>query len=163
MPRTSARRTHERSRSWRRSSARRAGASSRWPRIADGASPSAEATSASGRPRSPCACARMAGSRLSMGRQIRAAAPRRSFGEVRAEHQAGVHGDEGGDYNFYAYMAEVEVDPETGQITPVEIVMAVDVGTIINPTAHQGQLEGAFVYGLGNSLMEELVVEDGRV
>lgn len=67
------------------------------------------------------------------------------------------------DTSFYAYMIEVEVDPETGQVRPLEVVMAVDVGTIINPVAHQGQLEGSFVYGLGNAMMEELVVEDGKV
>jgi CO/xanthine dehydrogenase Mo-binding subunit len=60
-------------------------------------------------------------------------------------------------------MIEVEADPETGQIRPIEVTMVVDVGTIINPIAHQGQLEGSFVYGLGNAVMEELVVEDGRV
>lgn len=38
-----------------------------------------------------------------------------------------------------------------------------DVGTVINPLAHGGQLEGGFVFGLGNALCEELVVEDGRV
>jgi CO/xanthine dehydrogenase Mo-binding subunit len=39
----------------------------------------------------------------------------------------------------------------------------VDVGTIINPVAHRGQLVGGFVFGLGGGLMEELVVEDGTV
>jgi CO/xanthine dehydrogenase Mo-binding subunit len=42
--------------------------------------------------------------------------------------------------------------------------MAVDVGPVINPIAHQGQLDGSFVYGLGNTLMEELTIDDeGRV
>jgi CO/xanthine dehydrogenase Mo-binding subunit len=65
--------------------------------------------------------------------------------------------------NFCAYMIEVEVDPDTGQIKPVEAVEVVDVGTIINPIAHSGQLEGGFVFGLGNALMEELDFADGRV
>jgi len=61
-------------------------------------------------------------------------------------------------------MIEVEVDPDTGRIRPLEGVMVIDVGPIINPIAHQGQLEGSFVYGLGNTLMEELAVDDdGRV
>jgi len=68
------------------------------------------------------------------------------------------------DTSFCAYMIEVEVDPETGHVKPIEAVMAVDVGPIINPTAHQGQLDGSFVYGLGNTMMEELTIdEEGRV
>jgi CO/xanthine dehydrogenase Mo-binding subunit len=61
-------------------------------------------------------------------------------------------------------MIEVEVDPETGQVKPIEAVMTVDVGPIINPVAHQGQLDGSFVYGLGNTMMEELEIDDeGKV
>ena len=67
------------------------------------------------------------------------------------------------DYNFYAYMVEVDVDPDTGEVKIVDAVAAVDVGEIINPVAHQGQLEGAFVYGLGNAVMEELQEADGRL
>jgi CO/xanthine dehydrogenase Mo-binding subunit len=68
------------------------------------------------------------------------------------------------DTSFYAYMIEVEVDPETGQVKPIEAVMTLDTGPIINPVAHQGQLDGSFVYGLGNTLMEELAIdEEGRV
>jgi CO/xanthine dehydrogenase Mo-binding subunit len=76
-----------------------------------------------------------------------------------AEH----HSDEGGDYNFFAYMIEVEVDPDTGAVRPTEAVAVVDVGTVINPVAHQGQLDGGFVFGLGQALTEELVHEDGRI
>jgi len=38
-----------------------------------------------------------------------------------------------------------------------------DVGTIINPVAHQGQVDGGFIYGLGQAVTEELVIQDGRV
>lgn len=77
-----------------------------------------------------------------------------------AEH----HHAEGGDFNFCAYMLEVEVDRETGRVRPTDGVLVVDVGTIINPLAHQGQLEGGFVFGLGNALMEEVGFDDdGRV
>jgi carbon-monoxide dehydrogenase large subunit len=76
----------------------------------------------------------------------------------------GDHGhDEPGDFTFAAYMAEVAVDPETGKADVQQVVLAVDVGTVINPLAHQGQLEGGFIYGLGGALMEELPVEDGKV
>ncbi|MCA1646344.1 MAG: xanthine dehydrogenase family protein molybdopterin-binding subunit [Chloroflexi bacterium] len=66
------------------------------------------------------------------------------------------------DANFAAYLAEVEVDPETGQVDVRNVVLAMDVGTIINPVAHQGQLDGSLLFGLGTARMEELVVTDGR-
>jgi len=64
---------------------------------------------------------------------------------------------------FCAQVAEVAVDPETGQVTVRRFTTAHDVGTIINPIGHQGQIEGGFIQGLGLALMEELRTEDGRI
>jgi CO/xanthine dehydrogenase Mo-binding subunit len=64
---------------------------------------------------------------------------------------------------FSAQVAEVEVDPETGQVTVLRIVTAHDVGTILNPLTHQGQIEGGVIQGLGYALMEEITTEDGRI
>ncbi len=64
---------------------------------------------------------------------------------------------------FCAQVADVEVNPETGDIVVHRFVTAHDVGTIINPTMHQGQIEGGVVMGLGQAFMEELVMENGRV
>ncbi|HUK41740.1 MAG TPA: xanthine dehydrogenase family protein molybdopterin-binding subunit [Candidatus Acidoferrales bacterium] len=60
-------------------------------------------------------------------------------------------------------IAEVEVDPQTGAVNVRRIVSAHDVGTIINPTMHQGQIDGATVMGFGQGIMEELVMENGRI
>lgn len=62
-----------------------------------------------------------------------------------------------------AQVAEVEVDPDTGAVRVRRVVSAHDVGTIINPVAHQGQIEGATVMGMGQGIMEELVMDGGRV
>jgi carbon-monoxide dehydrogenase large subunit len=64
---------------------------------------------------------------------------------------------------FSAQVAEVEVDLETGQVKVLRVVTAHDVGTIINPIAHQGQIDGGFVTGLGLSVTEELITEGGQV
>ncbi len=64
---------------------------------------------------------------------------------------------------FTAQVAEVEVDPETGAIWVRKFTTAHDVGTIVNPVGHQGQINGGFMQGFGYSLMEKLDVEDGRV
>jgi CO/xanthine dehydrogenase Mo-binding subunit len=62
-----------------------------------------------------------------------------------------------------AQAAEVEVDPETGQVHVLRLSSAQAVGTIINETAHQGQIDGCVVQGYGYALTEELAIEDGRV
>ena len=64
---------------------------------------------------------------------------------------------------FSAQVAEVEVDPETCQVKVLRVVTAHDVGTIINRIAHQGQIDGGFVTGLGLAVTEELVTEGGQV
>ena len=76
---------------------------------------------------------------------------------------AGHAADAAGDYGFAACAVEVTVDRETGAVTVDDALLVVDVGTIINPVAHRGQLVGAFAFGFGAALMEELVVEDGVV
>jgi len=62
-----------------------------------------------------------------------------------------------------AQVAEVHVDPETGQLKILHVSAACDSGTIINPPAAEGQVEGAFVQGIGLAMSEEMIIEDGRV
>jgi CO/xanthine dehydrogenase Mo-binding subunit len=64
---------------------------------------------------------------------------------------------------FFAQAAEVEIDPETGQVRVRNIISAHDVGTIINPVTHRGQAEGGMVQGFGFALMENLADEDGKI
>jgi CO/xanthine dehydrogenase Mo-binding subunit len=64
---------------------------------------------------------------------------------------------------FGACAVEVAVDELTGEIAVARAVLVADSGTVINPIAHHGQLEGGFAFGLGAALMEELPVEDGQV
>ena len=64
---------------------------------------------------------------------------------------------------FVAQIAEVEVDRETGFLRVKRIVTAHDVGTVINPLTHQGQIEGGVIQGLGYATMEEVVTESGKV
>ena len=66
-------------------------------------------------------------------------------------------------YGVYAYAIEVSVDRETGSFRIVDAVLVADVGTVINPVAVRGQLEGGFAFGLGQAVMEELRLDEGRV
>jgi CO/xanthine dehydrogenase Mo-binding subunit len=64
---------------------------------------------------------------------------------------------------FTAQVVELEVDPETGQMSLLDVVTAHDVGTIINPLGHQGQIEGGLMQGIGFGMIEEMRAEEGRV
>ncbi|MEX2431509.1 MAG: xanthine dehydrogenase family protein molybdopterin-binding subunit [Dehalococcoidia bacterium] len=64
---------------------------------------------------------------------------------------------------FTAQVAEVAVDPETGEVTVLRFTSAHDVGTIFNPVTHQGQINGGIIMGFGQALLEDFRVEDGRV
>ncbi|RPJ47736.1 MAG: xanthine dehydrogenase family protein molybdopterin-binding subunit [Betaproteobacteria bacterium] len=64
------------------------------------------------------------------------------------------YGNESGAYNFAAQTVEVEVDRGTGQVHLKEIAAVVDCGTVIHPSAAQGQVEGAVVQGIGLAMVE---------
>ena len=65
--------------------------------------------------------------------------------------------------SFCTQIAEVHVDPETGEITVNRFITAHDIGAILNPLNHQGQVEGGMIQGLGFALMEALELEDGHI
>jgi CO/xanthine dehydrogenase Mo-binding subunit len=57
---------------------------------------------------------------------------------------------------------ELEVDPDTGMIRLLDYVSAADAGKAINPDQCIGQDEGAVMFGIGHTLMEEMVYENGQ-
>ena len=69
----------------------------------------------------------------------------------------------GSSTSFIAQVAEVEVDRETGRVKLTKFVSAHDVGTIINPLGHQGQIDGEAIMAIGSGLMEELLDDQGKV
>ena len=52
-------------------------------------------------------------------------------------------------------MAEIEVDTETGKTKVIRMTVCVDGGTVINPQAFDGQLEGGMDQGVGYALREQ--------
>jgi carbon-monoxide dehydrogenase large subunit len=58
------------------------------------------------------------------------------------------------------YIAEVEVDPETGVTEIVRFTAADDFGTIINPMIVEGQVHGGVAQGIGQALLENVVYSD---
>jgi len=65
--------------------------------------------------------------------------------------------------SFVAQVAEVSVDPDSGALKVLRYTTAHDTGTVLNPIGYQGQINGGLQHGLGQAMMEEVIVEDGKV
>jgi len=57
------------------------------------------------------------------------------------------------------HVAEVEVDPGTGEATLLRYTAVDDYGTLINPMLAIGQVQGGLAQGIGQSLMERTVYD----
>jgi CO/xanthine dehydrogenase Mo-binding subunit len=66
-------------------------------------------------------------------------------------------------YVFAVQAAQVAVDKDTGQVRVLRIVAAHDVGKVIHPINVTAQVHGGVMMGLGYGLMEEVVLENGRI
>jgi CO/xanthine dehydrogenase Mo-binding subunit len=65
---------------------------------------------------------------------------------------------------FTAQAAEVEVDPDTGEITVLGFAVAQDAGFAINPMSVEGQMQGGVSQGVGIALSEEMIFDkEGRL
>ena len=101
------------------------------------------------------------GSRISLLNVAREAAAA-SGGKIETR-SAGPTGGRPPNPCFVATVVEVEVDPDTGRVTPTRLTAAHDVGFIINPQLLQAQIDGGLIQSLGFATMEELRSDDGRV
>lgn len=66
-------------------------------------------------------------------------------------------------FAFVAHRAVVDVDVELGLVKVVQIATAQDIGRALNPLSVTGQIEGGIAQGLGLAVMEEIIVQDGKV
>jgi CO/xanthine dehydrogenase Mo-binding subunit len=65
---------------------------------------------------------------------------------------------------FAVHLAEVEVEPDTGQVRVVDQIVVQDVGRALNPAAIEGQIAGAVAQGVGWALAERMAYdESGRL
>jgi carbon-monoxide dehydrogenase large subunit len=58
------------------------------------------------------------------------------------------------------HIAEVEVDPDTGEVDVARYSFVNDFGVVINPLLVDGQAHGGIVQGIGQALRERVVFDD---
>jgi carbon-monoxide dehydrogenase large subunit len=67
-------------------------------------------------------------------------------------------------YPSGAYACEVELDPETGQVTVERFSAADDFGNVVNPMIVTGQVHGGIAQGVGQALLENCAYDsDGQL
>ncbi len=96
-----------------------------------------------------------------------------AHGAVEAEHEyhhrptvpldADGQGDAHLSVMVAAHRAVVDVDPGLGLVKVVQVATGQDVGRALNPTQVIGQIEGGIAQGIGLAVMEEIVLDEGRV
>jgi len=66
-------------------------------------------------------------------------------------------------HTFMASAADVEVDLITGDLKVLKVVNVHDSGKVINPVLAKGQLYGGSLQALGYAMMENMIVQEGRL
>ena len=99
-----------------------------------------------------------------------ASGARVSYGEIARMAEAPIQGhgfyknfESGPEAALCVQVAEVEVDPDTGQVELKHFTSAHSTGTVLNPLMHQGQIDGGVVMGMGYALMEGVMIDGGNV
>jgi aerobic carbon-monoxide dehydrogenase large subunit len=57
------------------------------------------------------------------------------------------------------HVAELEIDPDTGEIEIIAYTAVDDCGNVLNPMIVEGQIHGALASGLGQALLEQAVYD----
>jgi len=66
-------------------------------------------------------------------------------------------------FAWAAYVAQVAVDPLTGEAAVEDFTAVQDIGRVVNPALAAGQVEGGVAQGIGYALMEEVQWREGRM
>jgi len=98
---------------------------------------------------------------------IRVAAGRAGWGSTElpkgsAMGFATVSSQERATATWTACVAQVTVDPKSGEVKVDKLTIAMDVGTAVNPDGVRAQIEGSALWGLSLALKEKAMLKDGR-
>jgi carbon-monoxide dehydrogenase large subunit len=58
------------------------------------------------------------------------------------------------------HICEVEIEPDTGLVTPIRYISVEDVGRVLNPVLVEGQIHGGVAQGMGQALLEQISYDD---
>ena len=83
--------------------------------------------------------------------------------ELKAMDPQTTQGEPMATYAFATQGALVSTDIDSGELEVLSVVASHDVGKAINPANVIGQIEGSISMGLGYTLMEEVILKDGRI
>ena len=83
--------------------------------------------------------------------------------ENTAQGIAAVASQERGSPTWTAVVAEVHVDPSSGQPSVSKLTVAMDVGTAVNPDGVKAQIQGSALYGLSRVLYEDITMKNGSI
>ena len=85
------------------------------------------------------------------------------LGKNEGMGMACVSSQERGSPTWTACVAEVKVDPNSGEVEVKKITVSMDVGTAVNPDGVRKQIEGSALYGISLALYENLTMKNGSI
>ena len=85
------------------------------------------------------------------------------LGENEGMGIACVSSQERGSPTWTACVAEVKVDPKSGDLTIKKVTIAMDVGTAVNPEGVKKQIEGSTLHGISLALYEDMTMKNGSI
>ncbi len=108
------------------------------------------------------------GGALRLANCLRVAAGRAGWGAKKLPPNTGMgiavsSAEERQSPTWVAGIAEVTVDPQTGQYKINRLTIGMDPGTVINPLNAKAQVQGAALWGASQVLAERLTIEDGAL
>ncbi len=74
-------------------------------------------------------------------------------------YESATYAPKGDTFPNGCHVAEVEIDPATGEVALLSYLVVDDVGTVINPLMLAGQIHGGVAQGVGQILMEQVVYD----
>jgi carbon-monoxide dehydrogenase large subunit len=83
-------------------------------------------------------------------------AGRQPEGRIFMDHTSAVAGPS---WPNACHVAEVEIDPTTGEVQVVAYSSVNDIGRVVNPMIVRGQLDGGALQGIGQALCEHMVYD----
>jgi isoquinoline 1-oxidoreductase len=109
-----------------------------------------------------------AGGAKKLANALRTAAGRAGYGSTKLAKNSGigiacVSSQERATATWTACAAQVEVNPGSGEFKVNRLVVAMDLGTVVNPDGVKAQIEGSTLWGMSLALFEKAPLKDGAL